>query len=327
MPAPQCLASRAVGLMLLAAAVAGIAGCSRGPSLDPVEWWHHLEGGPIAEQRPPPPNVDAPYPSLATVPTKPVPTDPAIRTKIARALVADRANADYAASLAPIAPPAPARVPATPGPAPSPATSAAGDDSVSSASLQAASAPQPTAPANVKPPVAAAPSTVPPPVQSASSAPAGPAPAGGDAASAAPPPPVPDAPPAPPTLGGVPATVPKPPPPTPPAPPVPPAPFVAGPVVPVGFVAGSAEMPSTALASLKELARRRGAAVIDVTGFGEATSSSPAEQAAALPLAWARARTVAASLATAGVPLLYIRIDAQAIGQGAVASLAPKPAP
>ena len=45
-----------------------VSGCSSGPSLNPVTWWHDLQGGKIAEQRPPPPGADEPYPNLASVP-------------------------------------------------------------------------------------------------------------------------------------------------------------------------------------------------------------------------------------------------------------------
>jgi outer membrane protein OmpA-like peptidoglycan-associated protein len=81
----------------------GLAGCSSVPSaINPVDWWHGLEGGPVAEQRPPPPNADAPYPNLATVPPKPQPPDAATQQRIASGLIADRANANYEASQSPL---------------------------------------------------------------------------------------------------------------------------------------------------------------------------------------------------------------------------------
>ena len=54
-----------------------LAGCSSVPSsINPVSWWHDLQGGKIAEQRPPPPGADQPYPNLATVPPKPAAAGP-----------------------------------------------------------------------------------------------------------------------------------------------------------------------------------------------------------------------------------------------------------
>jgi len=39
-----------------------LAGCSSFPSsMNPVSWWHDLQGGKIAEERPPPPGADQPY--------------------------------------------------------------------------------------------------------------------------------------------------------------------------------------------------------------------------------------------------------------------------
>ena len=45
----------------------------------PMDWWHQLQGGSIASERPPPPGITDPYPNLARVPAKPVPTDAATR--------------------------------------------------------------------------------------------------------------------------------------------------------------------------------------------------------------------------------------------------------
>ncbi|MBV9251139.1 MAG: hypothetical protein JO227_18045, partial [Acetobacteraceae bacterium] len=85
------------GLLLL------LPGCSSIPSsINPVEWWHGLEGGAIAEQRPPPPGATDPYPNLATVPEKPTAIDAGARQQIAQALIADRTNAQHAAAAAPL---------------------------------------------------------------------------------------------------------------------------------------------------------------------------------------------------------------------------------
>ena len=86
--------------------VLALAGCSSFPSsINPVSWWHGLEGGKIAKERPPPPGADQPYPNLATVPPKPAQPDRAALDNIASALVADRSNAQHVAAEAPIADP------------------------------------------------------------------------------------------------------------------------------------------------------------------------------------------------------------------------------
>ena len=83
-----------------------LAGCSSFPSsVNPVSWWHGLQGGKIAEERPPPPGADQPYPNLATVPPKPAQPDRAALDNIASALIADRTNAQHVAAEAPIADP------------------------------------------------------------------------------------------------------------------------------------------------------------------------------------------------------------------------------
>src|SRR3954451_1530811 len=48
-----------VGYTLAPLAVLLFSGCSSLPgSMNPVNWWHDLEGGKIAEERPPPPGAD-----------------------------------------------------------------------------------------------------------------------------------------------------------------------------------------------------------------------------------------------------------------------------
>ncbi len=154
---PERGAGAVVRLVAPLAAVL-LAGCSMPDSMNPVDWWHSAEGGRIAEQRPPPPNADAPYPNLSTVPPKPVVTDAATRAKIASGLVADRANAQYAGSIGPD-PSSPATAPQDFGvgtaPPPPPPTSS---DTLS-AKLQAASAPPPPA----QPPLPSGPPTPPRP--------------------------------------------------------------------------------------------------------------------------------------------------------------------
>jgi outer membrane protein OmpA-like peptidoglycan-associated protein len=320
-----------------------LGGCSSKSSMNPVNWWHSLEGGKIAEQRPPPPKDDAPYPNLATVPAKPAAPDRAALDALSASLVADRANAQHLAETTPLADPSnpsvsPAlfgRGTASPPAPPSPP----GAEPAASATLQAATAP-PLPPAAAPP--AASPSAAPGgPVQSAAlTSPAGTPPAAGaspvPAPSAAPAPgqspkaqapslpivqaqpasavvPMPDSPPPPPDLPGVPKT-------TRPTPVL-----VQGNAtsrqVTVDFAATSASVPPSAADLLKLLAAHRGGANIAVTGYGDATAVAPEAQSAALGLALSRAKAVAAALAADGVPASAISVDAEAIGRGATARL------
>jgi outer membrane protein OmpA-like peptidoglycan-associated protein len=276
------------GLLVLA-----LSSCSSLPDrINPVTWWHDLNGGAIAEQRPPPPNADAPYPSIATVPPKPTPPDPAVRQKIADGLIADRTNAHYAAAEAPLPPPRPrAAVPQLSPP----------DPNNSSASLAATSAP-------------ARPATPPRP-----------APVTPVAETPLPAPSIPAAPPLPPQLAGVDIgpTAPAPPPAAPP--PLPPTPAAlsaeAAAPVPVAFPPGTAIIPPGGDAPLKALAARRGTASIEVIGYGEATDTQTDLQTAGVTLGLARAQAMAAALVADGVPMAAIRMESQASGRGGAARL------
>jgi hypothetical protein len=96
LPAPMAV--------LLPALVLG--GCSSVPSsINPVSWWHSLQGGAIAEQRPPPPGASDPYPNLASVPPAPTPPNREAMQQITDQLVADRTNAQHEAAAAPLADP------------------------------------------------------------------------------------------------------------------------------------------------------------------------------------------------------------------------------
>jgi outer membrane protein OmpA-like peptidoglycan-associated protein len=273
------------------AAALALPGCSMPDSMNAVDWWHSMEGGRIAEARPPPPNADDPYPNLASVPAKPKTEDQSQRGRVATRLLADRASGEYAAATVPLTAPPPA-----------PAAPAASTDQSNGlgARLQGASAPPPVPAA----PAAAAPAT--------------------DAAAAddAPMPAVPASAPPPPVIAGlgVPEITRPAPPPAPP-PVTPPAPAVAAPgtALTVPFAAGSAALSTAARTALRQFATRRGQAVIAVTGYGEAGSSDPPEQSAALPLAWARAQTIAGTLHAAGVPATMLRLTAEATGDGGVA--------
>lgn len=310
-----------------------LAGCSSTSqsSMNPVNWWHHLEGGEIAKQRPPPPGTNQPYPNLATVPPRPAAPDKKELQAITQGLVADRAHAEYMAAATPIADPSSPQ--ASPGlfgagtmPAPPPpgAPTAA---PAASASLAAASGP-PT-PAGPPPKPSSAPrgavqsaALAPPgtaPAPNASGAPAGAATAanvrGGPPLAAGPPPNIPAAPPPPPKLPGAPparlasATL-----------PAKPATQRPG-EVQIEFVAGSSALPPGANDLLKELAAKRGSAAIALTGHGEAASDDPAAQSVALNLALARAQATAKALVADGVPESAIRIGADASGRGADARL------
>ncbi len=85
----------------------------------------------------------------------------------------------------------------------------------------------------------------------------------------------------------------------------------------VEFVAGSASLPPGAAAVLKGVASQRGKSVIAVTGYGDATSSDPDAQSAALSLGLSRAQAVANVLTGDGVPTAAVRVGAEAGGRGA----------
>lgn len=303
---------------------AGLIGCSGPASFSPVDWWHGLEGGRIAETRPPPPNADAPYPNLGSVPAKPAPTQEATRTRIAQALLADRARAQYAAGLAPLPDPASAARSNAPAPRPPAADSS---DAASSASLQAATAAAPR-PEPSAAPTAAAPQPSPAsvvPVQPAASSAAQPGAGSALAPAQAPagpfaPAEMPATPPPPPSLPGVAAATAPTAPPEPPPHPAPPLPALPGALV-VPFAPGSVLVSQDAVRSLRALAGQRGSASIAVTGYGEAASSDASVQAATLPLALDRALALALRLESGGVPAAAISINAEALGSGGAARI------
>ena len=328
-PRPQGLHAVARTIISAAAAAGGLLpvilflGCSAPPaSLSPADWWHALEGGKIAEQRPPPPNADAPYPNLGSVPQRPVITDAATRGQIASTLLADRANAQYAGPLMPEPPPpgGPAKASGSPAgtpPRPPPPSPPAESDTPS-ASLQAATAP-PAAPGKLPAPGPAAP----PPSDRPDAAADGPATqalpadAGGLTIPAAPPP-------APHVQGAdIPATTaPTPPPVAPSTPPPVPKPSTAATSVAVPFQPGAAVIAPESQDALRALALRRGAAPMEAIGYGDAAGAEPSGQSAALPLALARARAVAAVLTASGVPASLVTVQAEAEGRGGAARIA-----
>ncbi len=299
-----------------------LGGCSSvSKTLNPVQWWHGLQGGAIAEQRPAPPGADDPYPNLASVPARPPASDPKLRQQIADALIADRDNAQHdAGSVQQADPSNPVASPtlfgrgSVPLPVAPPAAALAGG--ASQARLVPVTPPamateRPTGVARV-------------PVGNVTSAPLE------EPRSEAPTRlPLPLAPPAPANLPGAPTSAPVPAPsqtsviPTTTVAPSPTSASTAaaGPAVGVPFTLGSATVPRTSLPALRQLAARRKVGTIAITGYGEAAGSDTAEQSAALLLALARAQAVAAALTTAGVPANALRIDAEAAGRGAVARL------
>ena len=317
-----------LGLALL------LGGCSSMPAaLNPVEWWHGLQGGKIAEDRPAPPNANDPYPNLGTVPARPVPSDPKWRQQIADGLIADRTNAQHEAAGTQLADPSnPAAAPGLfgrgsarpPAPAATPPGAASASMPATDATTAPASAPPPAAmerPSGVSRAPMGAP--VGAPVGAVQSAPL----AQPEEARLA----LPNAPPAPANLPGAPASAPLPADRPASAAPADVTPVAATPAaiaavaagrsVGVPFATGSAAVPRPSLAALRQLAARRAGANIAIIGFGEAASSDAAAQTAALDLALARAQAVAGALTTAGVPASAIRVQAEAAGRGAAARL------
>jgi outer membrane protein OmpA-like peptidoglycan-associated protein len=303
-----------------------IGGCSTLSAMNPANWWHRQEGGKIAEERPPPPGDDDAYPNLSSVPDRPPPLDTEAMKKLTASLVADRTNAQHAAQTVPLADPSsPAASPGlfgvgtTPPPQPASATAPASTAAApaappaASASMPAVTAPAaPAAPPLPAPrrPVATAPldplapaADTTPPASSDQSA-AGPAPQ----AEAAPPP-MPAEPPPRPVAAGA------PPPPLPTTVPMP-AP-ASGAAATVAFPEGTTALTAPATDEVKAFAGKRGNGVIVVTGFGDAASSDPAAQSAAITLGLTRAQAVADALKQAGVPGNAIRVSAEASGRGA----------
>jgi len=274
----------------------------------PLDWWHNLQGGRIAQDRPPPPGASDPYPNLASVPPRPTPTDAATRRALTEQLRAERDRTDRAAARDPIVPagasaavaaakaasaPPAAAVPAGTrpnGPASSgPAPAAAAADEPSQAVLEAASAPpSPVARQGARP----APAGAPPP----ESGPLPDLPAGA--------PPIPQ-------LPGLPATA------------FAPAAPKALPEAVVAFARGSAALPDSADPALRALAGLRAGGGLVVQAGGDADNAGPERQAAAVPLGLARARAIQAALVAAGVPATAIRIEAAGLGRTGTARLLP----
>ncbi len=303
------------------AAAALLAGCGHRDVVDtPVAWWHGLEGGAIARQRPPPPGVDDPYPKIGTTPAAaPQVASVELRQATTASLVEQR-NLSVrlnAHDPLPVLVPPPTKASARPA---APAANAA----QSSAVLDAADAPPPptvttaAAPAGGASRQAAAPAAA-PGEEAELAMPAVLPPASGQFDPGAPVvlPAIPAAPPPPPSLPGIAA---------------PPPPSYAAPARPayalaavhgdaLQFLAGSDVLAASQAGTLHAIAVRRGAGPVFVHGYGDAASDAPHDQSAALTLAAFRARTVAEALEREGVPASAIRISAAAFGRGASAGL------
>jgi outer membrane protein OmpA-like peptidoglycan-associated protein len=93
------------------------------------------------------------------------------------------------------------------------------------------------------------------------------------------------------------------------------------PQVIAAFVPGSAVLRPESSDALRALAARRGGGPVAILGGGDARSAQPDAQAAALPLAWRRARAIEDALVAAGVPASAMHVDAAALARGGVARL------
>lgn len=278
---------RGVLLLLVASALAG---CASVPAaINPVSWWHDLEGGPIAGQRLPPPGAAAPYPNLANVPASPAFLPAQERDRISASLLAERQGATQQAVLEPLpsatatdaGPPLLAPAPAPSGGTPSPGTASASLSAVTRSAPAPGPEPPPAAlPANVATAVAALPD-------------------------------VPLTPPPPPSIAGIGEPGP------------PPAPFTGASTeaLRIGFAPGSAVLAATDRTKLEALVARRGGRDIAVIGLGGADTSDAPAQSSALRLGLARAQAVAAALARLNVPDAALRLGAEASGSGAVVRL------
>ena len=263
----------------------------------PVAWWHQIEGGRIAQDRPPPPDATAPWPRIGSVPARPDPGSAAYRDALASRLSAERDVAERNAASAPLVAP-------TLPPAPRPQAPNA-TDTTSSASLDTPEDKPAPPPARVQTRAQTEPQATPAvsagtPVALRPSADAAPDLAG---------------PPAPPAFLGVAAV----PPPT--------AVAFSAPSAPAGtdvlFAPGAADFLLSQMPTLKAMVARRGRGHIAVIGLGEAKADTTQGQAVALKLALSRAASVADHLHAMGVPRDHLRLSAYAFGRGARLALLP----
>ena len=292
-----------IGAPVLLCAGLAVAGCAHRDVVDtPVGWWHQLQGGEIAKQRPPPPGLNDPYPRVGTTPARaPAVASLDLRRSVTSNLLRQRNLTTRLDANSPLPPEVVVHTrPALPKPASAPAPGG------SSASLDAAEGPARPA-ASIAASTDAAPEMALPAVQVE-------APATGGVAMTLPA--IPGAPPPPPRLPGVdlPAGL--------PASAAPPD----YPVAPIGgtaiaFTGATDSMLSGQRGALHALAAQRGTGTILVRGFGDCASPDAQSQAQALTLASLRARSVGHALLAEGVPGKSILLRADAFGRGASVSL------
>ncbi len=290
---------------------------TRLPFDTPIDWWHQLQGGALAEERPPPPGVTDPYPDFAQLPARPAPTDPAARRALAARLSSERDRATRQAEQDPIEALGPRAVP--PQPAPGGLARNAGAPNAGAAATPPPEPPMARLDAAEARPEAAAPAPIVAPAPSGGQAASPPAPsrrngtavtsAAPDAAGDAALPALPSGAPPLPTLPGIPSTA------------FEPATPKPAPQVDADFVSNSAVLRPASAEALRQLAARRAGGNLAVLGGGDARSALPDAQAAALPLAWRRARAMEDVLTAAGVPTAAMRVDAAALARGGIARL------
>lgn len=277
-----------------------LAGCGQAVN-GAIDLYHGLEGGHIAQQRPPPPGVDDPYPKIGTTPARPLATDIAAQQRIADSLAAQRDAATTSAAENPVtALPAP---PALPKPAPADpngnkvVVDAAASPATPKTDAISAPAPAPTAPAE---PTAAIGSVPAIPV----AIPDVPLPALADA-----PPPVPT---------GLEIAMPMPP---------ADAPIIAKLAVAppngisVAFTPGSSTLPPSATLIIRRFVLAHRGARIAITGHGDAAGRDAEAQSRSLDLGLKRAGAIAASLGNAGITAGNVRIAADAKPGASIATL------
>ncbi len=302
-----------------------LAGCGGRDTVDtPVNWWHQLQGGEIAKQRPPPPGVNDPYPHVGTVPAKaPVVASAALRESVTASLLRQRNLTTRVDADDPLPPPVLQAHPAKPAsnapgaqaPGSSSATLDAAEAAPAAAARQPASASGPGATSGVT--VASADSD-PELAMPAVDVPAANADAGTGIVTL---PAIPGGPPASPRLPGLqaeeaaartsmttPASLPD---------------YQVAPPTgtQIAFVGDTDVVQSGETGLVHAIAVRRGAGAILVHGYGDAASSEPDAQADALSLATLRGRAVADMLRAQGVPARAIRLQADAFGRGASLTL------
>ena len=91
----------------------------------------------------------------------------------------------------------------------------------------------------------------------------------------------------------------------------------AGPNATIVFTEGSASLSAPATDEVKAFASKRASGTIVVTGYGDAASSDPSAQSAAVTLGLSRAQAIVDALKQDGVPGNAIRVSAEASGRGA----------